>query len=209
MSNNTLPTLYTFRRCPYAMRARLAIAAAGIEHKSIEVSLKQKPAELLELSPKGTVPVLQTGDGRVLEESLDIMLWALETADPHAWLPRQEAARQNQLEWIRKHDLEFKPLLDKYKYAVRHTELSLEQHRGNAVMWLQQLEYQLEQQQFLISSKCSLADIGIFPFVRQFARVDWDWFEHNTTLPRLKFWLHYMLNLPLFLKIMEKHTNAK
>lgn len=200
--------LYTFRRCPYAMRARLAIAAANIQHKSTEVSLKQKPAELLALSPKATVPVLQTEDGRVLEESLDIMLWALETSDPHAWLPALEIEREIQLAWIRKHDLEFKPLLDKYKYAVRHTELSLEQHRGNAVMWLQQLEDQLQQRQFLISSKCSLMDIAIFPFVRQFARVDWDWFEHNPTLPRLKVWLHYFLNLPLFLKIMEKHTNA-
>ncbi len=191
------------------MRARLAIAAADIQYKSIEVSLKQKPAGLLELSPKGTVPVLQTGDGRVLEESLDIMLWALETNDPHAWLPTLESERRIQLAWIRKHDLEFKPLLDKYKYAVRHTELSLDQHRGNAVMWLQQLEHQLEQHHFLISSKCSLMDIGIFPFVRQFARVDWDWFEHNPTLPRLKVWLNYLLSLPLFLKIMEKHTNAK
>jgi glutathione S-transferase len=134
-----LPILYSFRRCPYAMRARMALAAAGTGVMLREVLLKDKPAELLVASPKATVPVLVLSDGRVIEESLDVMRWALEHSDPLSWL--DDASLDS--DWISECDGDFKHWLDRYKYAERYPEHTAEDYRKNAEGFIQKLEDQL------------------------------------------------------------------
>ncbi len=196
------PVLYTFRRCPYAMRARLALHVAGIAVQTREVALRDKPAALLALSPKATVPVLQLPDGRVLDESLDIMLWALHRHDPLAWLATrgQDAAQQ----WVTRNDSEFKPLLDRYKYAPRHPELSPLAHRVNAVAaYVGPLNMLLDDQPFICGGKAGWADAAVFPFIRQFAMVEPGWFE-TAALSSLRRWLRYWLDSSWFAAVMAK-----
>ena len=193
-----LPILYTFRRCPYAMRARLAITYAGIEVEHREILLKAKPQAMLNVSPKGTVPVLVLEGGQVIDESLDIMLWALQQHDPKDWLSHQAQA----LTLIDINDNTFKPWLDKYKYAERFPEHSKAYYRKQGETFLQTLETLLAQHTFLHASQPSLADYAIFPFIRQFAFVDKTWFEQ--TYPKLQAWLSQHLQSSLFEKIMAK-----
>ncbi len=195
-----LPILYTFRRCPYAMRARLALACAGIALEQREVLLKNKPQAMLDASAKGTVPVLVLPDGQVIDESLDIMLWALQQHDPKHWLTHQDQA----MPLIQYNDQSFKPWLDKYKYADRFPEQPQAYYRGQGEAFLQRLETQLNQQAFLHDNHPTLADYAIFPFIRQFAFVDKLWFE-QAPYPKLQAWLHHLLHSPLFEKIMVKH----
>jgi len=192
--------LYSFRRCPFAMRARLAIAYAEIQLELREVVLKNKPEQLLQISPKATVPVLQLANGQVLEQSLDIMLWALEQRDTDLWL--QNENQQGAL--IEQCDLNFKPWLDKYKYADRHPEHSLDDYRQQCCSYLTILERQLECQQYLFGAKLSLADAAIFPFIRQFAHVDRDWF-YKSEFTLLQTWLRAQLDSELFKGIMQKY----
>ena len=131
MTTPTLPVLYSFRRCPYAIRARMALRYAGVPVDIVEVALRQKPAELLAASPKGTVPVLVTPDGAVIDQSLDIMQWALRQSDPDGWLGAGSAGEADR--WIALNDGVFKPLLDRYKYAARHPELTTAEHRSHAL----------------------------------------------------------------------------
>jgi glutathione S-transferase len=196
-----LPTLYSFRRCPYAMRARMALGSAGIAYQTVEVSLRAKPLELIALSPKGTVPVMKLTDGAVLEQSLDIMRWALLQNDPEGWLSTEDPAEINQ--WIALCDDTFKPLLDRYKYANRHPELSMEEHRVQAVLaFILPLENALQAK---MDKGCrpSLADAAIFPFLRQFAAVDQTWFD-SEPLPQVQNWLKKWLLSDLFATIMKK-----
>ena len=176
---STLPVLYSFRRCPYAMRARLALQAASqvVEHR--EIVLKNKPADMLRSSPKGTVPVLVLADGRVLDESLDIMRWALETHDTHAWLPADEGSRQNDWTLIAQNDGEFKFHLDRYKYPHRYGLADGLAHRELARGFLGGLQNRLTLQRFLGGARFGLADAAIAPFVRQFAHTDKAWFSHQ------------------------------
>jgi glutathione S-transferase len=204
LSTPASATLFTFRRCPYAMRARMALRASGVMVTQLEVDLKNKPAALLAASPKATVPVLVLADGQIIDESLDIMLWALHQNDPMAWLPAQAAQLQAHLDMIHTHDRQFKPLLDRYKYAIKHPELDQTTHRENAVRWLQTLESALGQRAFLLSSDTGLADIALMPFVRQFAHVDKTWFDTSTGLSRLRNWLDFLLRMPIFTDIMRK-----
>lgn len=204
MGDKTLPILYTFRRCPYAMRARMAIYIAGIDVETIEVSLKNKPHSLLRHSPKGTVPVVVTPTGEVIEQSRDIMTWALHQADPDNWLLQQDdLKRQKMNQLIDGCDNEFKPLLDRYKYFDRHPEHSQLEYRQQAEIFIQLLENQLEQQTFLIDSRIRLVDVAIFPFVRQFAAVDANWFTQSA-YKRLHVWLTTCINTDMFKKIMAK-----
>jgi glutathione S-transferase len=194
----SLPILYTFRRCPYAMRARMALYTAKVSHEHREVNLKNKPQEMLAISPKGTVPVLQLGDGNVLEESLDIMKWALNISH----LPSEETAL------ITENDTTFKKALDRYKYPGRYPEddgidyRSQLEYRNLCEFFLKKLEGQLLP--FLTGTTATLIDMALFPFVRQFAMVDPVWFE-TQPYPRLKAWLDFWISGALFSQVMQEY----
>lgn len=182
------------------MRARLAIQSANIPVELREVVLKNKPAELRQASAKATVPVLVLPEGRVIDESRDIMLWALEQHDPQGWLA-DSVVDANAL--IDVNDVEFKANLDGYKYADRHPQ-SAEFYRQQAVLFLQQLEARLTQHAYLLGERVSLADMAIFPFIRQFAHVDLDWFN-GADFPGLQHWLNDFLNADCFARVMKKY----
>ncbi|MGX2953292.1 glutathione S-transferase N-terminal domain-containing protein [Shewanella sp. JL219SE-S6] len=169
--------LYSFRRCPYAMRARLGLIAADQSVVVREILLKNKPQQMLALSPKGTVPVMQLADGRVLDESLDILFWALAQADPHSLLPQNPEEQNLTSALIATNDRAFKPLLDRYKYFDRYPEFSQQSYFEQALLYLLPLEQRLAeaqglQEQAMLLGRMSAADLAIFPFVRQFAHVD-------------------------------------
>ena len=197
-----LPVLYSFRRCPYAIRARLALRQAQTPYALHEVVLGDKPAALLALSPKGTVPVLQLPDGRVLEQSLDIMRWALEQHDPAGWLTQAPAEAMQAL--IDTNDLQFKPLLDRFKYPERHPEQTQAAYRDQAVAcMLAPLDQRLQTSRHLLSDQASLADMALLPFVRQFAQVDRAWWD-DAALPALRQWLNTLVSSELFEAVMAK-----
>ena len=195
-----LPILYSFRRCPYAMRARMALATAGAKVMLREVLLKDKPAEMLTASPKATVPVLVLSEGRVMEESLDIMRWALEHSDPLSWL------KGNALdsEWISECDSDFKHWLDRYKYAERHPEHTAEDYRQSAEAFIQKLEHQLSGTDWVGGDSASATDVALFPFIRQFSGVDPSWWQ-SAPYPSVSRWLDNWLNSALFSAIMVKY----
>ncbi len=199
-----LATLYSFRRCPYAMRARLALAYA-LDKGSLElreVVLKDKPQALKALSPKATVPVLQLENGVVIDESLDIMRWALSINDKRDWLLAEHQEETNAL--ISLNDGDFKWALDHYKYADRH-EHSEEHYRKLGEEFLQKLELRLQNTAFLMGDNMSLADAAIFPFVRQFAHVNKSWFL-SSEYSALITWLNFLLESDLFIGIMKKYN---
>lgn len=196
-------TLYSFRRCPYAMRARMALRYSGVAVNIVEVSLKAKPAEMLALSSKGTVPVLNV-DGRVIDESLEIMHWALEHNDPQDWLLKDDPeAQQASAALIEENDQLFKVHLDRYKYADRYPEQPMEHYRGQGAGFLQKLDGLLQQHDNLLADHLSLADTALAPFVRQFAHVDRDWFA-QTPYRHLQAWLQRFLESELFVGVMAK-----
>jgi len=194
------PILYSFRRCPYAMRARLALDVSGVAVEHREILLKDKPAAMLEASPKGTVPVLVLADGRVLEESLDVMNWALQQNDPENWLDRDSRTAA----WIEANDGPFKRALDRYKYASRFDDADAIVERDKAAECLRVLDGVLRQQTWLAGGKPGFADNAVFPFVRQFAMTDRAWFDAQSW-PALIGWLDQLLNSERFANIMEKH----
>ena len=198
---NSRSILYSFRRCPYAMRARLAIRKSNIKIELREVDLKNKPAAMLHASPKATVPVL-IHQGTTIDESLDIMLWALQQSDPDNWLNTQHLDKINSL--IKFNDNIFKIHLDHYKYSDRFPQHSQESYREKGEVFLKQLDDRLTAHNFLMGSNPCLADIALFPFIRQFAYVDIKWFE-NSSYPRLRQWLQLWLESDLFKSIMKKH----
>ena len=197
-----LPVLYSFRRCPYAIRARLAIAVSEQKVQLREIVLKHKPDALLAISPHKTIPVLQINEQEVLHESLEIMVWALTKNDPKQWLTPQLI---DMLTLIDDNDYEFKPWLDKYKYADRFPEYNTEYYRDQCEDFLMLLESRLSIQTYLFSSHPTLADIAIFPFIRQFASVDKMWFEQSP-YQLLKQWLSRLINTPLFHSCMQKYS---
>lgn len=184
------------------MRARMAIAAAGIRVELREVVLRNKPEQMLAISPKGTVPVLQADEG-VLEESLDIMIWALNQNDPRNWLAGKRELSPEMAELIEANDHQFKPWLDRYKYADRYPEFSAEQYRSRAELFLGKLEDCLQDSPFLLGGYCSIADVAIFPFIRQFANVDKSWFL-AAPYPGLQHWLDQFLDSELFGRVMTR-----
>ncbi|MCM2462680.1 glutathione S-transferase [Pseudomonas sp. LARHCG127] len=196
-------TLYSFRRCPYAMRARMALRYSAVEVAIVEVSLKAKPAEMLALSSKGTVPVLQV-DSRVIDESLEIMGWALDLHDPQDWRLRDDPEGQAlTAALVEENDRVFKLHLNRYKYPERHPEYSKEHYRSEGENYLRRLEALLEARPFLAAEHPSLADVAVLPFIRQFAHVDRDWFA-QAPYPRLQDWLQGLLESELFVAIMAK-----
>ena len=197
------PVLYSFRRCPYAMRARLALLAAGIRCEIREVALAQKPQSMLEVSPKGTVPVLVLPDA-VIEQSLDIMLWALRQQDPQSWLPNDSQVLTEQLTLIAACDDGFKHHLDRYKYPDRYKLSDGTAHRDAGADFLQQLDQGLCQSPFLSGDSFGLADAAIAPFVRQFAHTDPDWFNAQAWA-RLQAWLSAFENSAAYQQCMHKY----
>ncbi|MGO2241905.1 MAG: glutathione S-transferase [Halomonas sp.] len=198
---SSLHRLYSFRRCPYAMRARLGLLFAELQVELREIILKNKPAQMLAISPKGTVPVLQLFDGAVIEESREIMMWALEQQDPQGLLDAEVLTQANAL--IEQNDNEFKHWLDRYKYADRHLEMTQAEYRQRGEAFLQVLEKLLAQKPYLLGDSATIADIGIMPFVRQFAHVDRDVF-YSLPYPHLQRWLQHWLEHAFFLQAMTK-----
>lgn len=193
--------LYSFRRCPYAIRARMALVCSGIRVELREVKLSDIPPSMLALSPKATVPVLRLADGRVIDESLEVMRWSLAQADPDNWLDMEAASSS----LVQRCDDEFKPLLDRYKYADRHPEFSEFEHRQRAEWFLRELDELLSQRPFLGGNQYRLVDIAIFPFIRQFAGVDATWFE-SCEYTHVRDWLNTLLESSLFQGVMEKYA---
>jgi glutathione S-transferase len=192
----TAPVLYSFRRCPYAIRARLAIASAGLEIELREVLLRDKPRAFLAASPSATVPCLDSADG-VIDESLDIMVWALAQNDPEAWLAMPDTG----FDWIARADGPFKTALDRTKYAARYPASDPLQHRSIASDFLAELNQSLGR---WIFERPTLADFAILPFVRQFALIDKAWFDAQPW-PRLQAWLESFLASDRFAMVMRKY----
>ena len=198
------PILYSYRRCPYAMRARMALSYAGIQVEIREIALREKPAHMLAVSPKGTVPVLVLASNEVLEQSLDIMNWALQQSDVDEWIIQDQAGQKLTADLIATNDGAFKKSLDKYKYAIRFPENPPEIYRAQGEEFLQRLEILLQQNTYLCRNTISKADVAIFPFVRQFSMADENWFE-RADYPSLKAWLNGLFNSQLFLGVMQKY----
>jgi len=199
------PVLYSFRRCPYAIRARYALHVAKVEVEHREIDLKNKAPSLLAISPKATVPVLQLNDGQVIDESLEIMHWALKQADPESWLLATDTPRHTECQMlIHNNDNTFKSWLDRYKYAVGYPERSQTDYRQEAEKTLIELEARLKQSTWLIGETYSLADAAIMPFIRQFAFVDRKWFD-QADYPGLRHWLDTQLQSDRFSQVMQKH----
>ena len=182
------------------MRARMALVASGAEVMLREVLLKGKPAELLAASPKATVPVLVLSDGRVVEESLDVMQWALEYRDPLNWLEGEAL----ESDWISACDGDFKHWLDRYKYADRYPERTAEDYRQNAEAFIQRLEDRLSVSDWVGGDAANAVDVALFPFIRQFAGVDPSWWQ-QAPYPKVRLWLENWLNSALFSAIMAKY----
>jgi glutathione S-transferase len=194
MTTEAPPILYSFRRCPYAMRARLALLVGGATCEIREVKLRDKPAAMIAASPKATVPVLVLSDGRVIDESLDIMRWALDQGDPECWRDRDDPAL------IAANDGPFKHHLDRYKYPDRHASDPMD-HRAAGLDMLRLLEIRLTDRANLCADARGLVDAAIMPFVRQFAETDRAWFD-TQPLPGLRGWLTRHLASPLFAAAM-------
>jgi glutathione S-transferase len=197
-----LPILYSFRRCPYAIRARMAIAVSGVQVELREVVLRDKPPELIEASAKATVPVLVLPDVAVIDESLDIMRWALRQNDPEGWLAgdAQDLITQN--------DGPFKAALDRYKYPHRYELENGDAHRDEGIAILAQLNTRLSETPFLSGEMRGITDLAIFPFIRQFAETDRAWFDAQP-LPHIHRWLGQHLSSELFASIMHRYPQRK
>jgi len=195
-----LPVLYSFRRCPYAMRARMALLVSETPVRLREVVLRDKPEAMVAASPKATVPVLVLSDGQVIDESLAIMHWALDRNDPQAWWQGSEA----ETGLIAEADGPFKHHLDRYKYPVRYENVDAIEHRTGGLAFLEKLDHLIQQSGQLMGERPSLADHAIFPFVRQFANHDRAWFD-SLPLPALQKWLDDHLVSPLFAATMQKY----
>ncbi|MGL5064149.1 MAG: glutathione S-transferase [Microcoleus sp.] len=198
------PILYSFRRCPYAMRARLALAVSNRTCELREIVLRDKPLEMLEVSPKGTVPVLVDVGGEVLEESIDIMLWALTQHDPEKWLRPDRGSLAEMVELIAQFDSKFKYHLDRYKYPDRYSGVDAQLHRHEASVHLEQLNTQLNETKYLYGNNTALADMAIAPFVRQFARTDLTWFNEQPW-PQLQAWLTQFTDSAIYHSVMHKY----
>jgi glutathione S-transferase len=201
----TRPLLYTYRRCPYAMRARMALIVSGVDFDAYEISLRDKPAAMLAASPKGTVPVLTLETGEVLEESLHIMRWAFQKATQHCAQQWWQAAQIDRIQdLISLNDGEFKQQLDRYKYPERYKPQERGMQRDRAISGLiQRLEQLLSTQPYVAGENPCSADLAIFPFVRQFRAVDEIWFDAQP-LPATQKWLQAWLNSDVFVQCMRK-----
>ena len=194
-----MPILYSFRRCPYAMRARLAVAASGIKVELREILLRDKAPEFLASSPKGTVPVLVT-HSKVVEESFELMQWALAQSDPEQWLDMPATG----YDWIARCDGPFKQALDHTKYSVRYPDLDPVQERAEASEFLRDLDIQIARSDWMFGPDCKMADMALLPFIRQFANIDKAWFDQQPW-PNLQRWLTQFVASERFTSIMMKY----
>ena len=197
-----VPILFSFRRCPYAIRARLALAECRIPVTLREVSLKNKPPELLQRSKKGTVPVLVTDSGQVIDESTDIMIWALEQTFGQDDFLVEEGV--GSLAWVGRFDDEFKPSLDKYKYHRTTDEKSREYYRDKNLGWLSAINDRIPAWVDRRSGPLSFEEMALLPFIRQYAAVDPLWFQ-SLTYSWLSDWLDQWLKDPMFMGVMKKY----
>ena len=202
---NKYPTLYSFRRCPYAIRARLAIRLCKIECIIREISLKAKNIEFLKVSPKGTVPVLVLPNGKVLEESLDIINWSLEQNDPNNLKVNDEVTKKINDKYIQLFDKDFKFHLDRYKYSSRYNISNSEIHRNKARNILTEINTMLEGKDYIGGQCMSLLDISILPFVRQYRIADINWFDNHLGLRNINNWVNIFLNTEILASIMTKY----
>ena len=202
---NKYPTLYSFRRCPYAMRARLALRLCKIECIIREISLKAKNIEFLKVSPKGTVPVLVLPNGKVLEESLDIINWSLEQNDPNNLKVNDKVTKKINDKYIQLFDKDFKFHLDRYKYSSRYNISNSEIHRNKARNILTEINTMLEGKDYIGGQCMSLLDISILPFVRQYRIADINWFDNHLGLRNINNWVNIFLNTEILASIMTKY----
>jgi len=202
-TNFKYPILYTFRRCPYAMRARFAIRSSKIIVEVREIKLKEKPSEFLKSSPKGTVPVLITNSGEVLEESFDIINWALNKNDPDKWLAKGKLENKEIAKLLDDLENKFKPNLDKYKYPSRFSEIDQYLYRDKNLCFLKKLNSYLEINNSLNCEYLTLLDYAIFPFIRQFRNVNQEWFEKLNFI-FLNNWINQIIDSEDFSSIMKK-----
>jgi len=201
-SKNNLPILYSYRRCPYAMRARMAIHISGQKCELREVLLRDKPPSMLEYSAKGTVPVLILQDGNVIDESLDVIDWALNLNDPDDWQRSKDT--KNTKELIKINDGEFKYHLDRYKYSKRYDNEDPEFHRKKCLKFIESVNNELNNSKYIFDDNISYADIVVLPFIRQFRIADIEWFD-SLPYDNLKKWLSSFLNSSLLNSIMKKY----
>ncbi len=201
-SKNNLPILYSFRRCPYAMRARMAIHISGQKCQLREVLLRDKPPSMLEYSAKGTVPVLILQDDKVIDESLDVIDWALNLNDPDNWQRSKDTEKTKEL--IKINDGEFKYHLDRYKYSKRYDNEDPEFHRKRCLKFIESINNELNNSEYIFDDNISYADIVLLPFIRQYRIADIEWFD---SLPynNLKKWLSSFLDSYLLNSIMKKY----
>ena len=201
-SKNNLPILYSFRRCPYAMRARMAIHISGQKCELREVLLRDKPPSMLEYSAKGTVPVLILQDGKVIDESLDVIDWALNLNDPDDWQRSKDTKKTKEL--IKINDGEFKYHLDRYKYSKRYDNEDPEFHRKKCLKFIESVNNELNNSKYIFDDNISYADIVVLPFIRQFRIADIEWFD-SLPYDNLKKWLSSFLDSSLLHSIMKKY----
>jgi len=194
------PILYSFRRCPYAIRSRMVLSYMEVSVELREVLLNERPQSLYKISSKGTVPVLLLKDGKVLDESLDIMRWAINQGEQKLY--EDKLNEQNQL--IKYNDTKFKYWLDKYKYHVRYLEHSREYYQRKCSKTLAEYDMRLRENAYLMGDRIRLADIAIFPFIRQCANVDQNWF--NNKYPNLNRWLEIWKQSRIFKSVMMKYN---
>ena len=199
---NNLPILYSFRRCPYAMRARMAIHISNQKCEIREVLLRDKPPSMLEYSSKGTVPVLVLQSGEVIDESLDVIDWALNLNDPNNWLRSKENEETKKL--IEINDGEFKHHLDRYKYSKRYDNEDPEFHKKKCLKFIESVNNELSNSKYIFDDNISYADIVLLPFMRQFRIADMEWFD-SLPYDNLKKWLSSFLESSLLNSIMKKH----
>ena len=200
------PILYSFRRCPYCMRAHLGLKKSGLKIELREVDLKKMPDEILKVSPKATVPVLVLPDEKVFDESWDILKWALAQKDPDNWLGENKQFLLDAEMLVETNDFSFKSDLDHYKYADRFPEHSVDHYRQACEEFIEELETMLSVNNFLVTDQLTIADIAVFPFVRQFSLVDKNWFEQSP-YKNVQRWLESLITTTLFQNIFQKHNN--
>ena len=203
-ANKKYPILYSFRRCPYAMRARLAIKASGLIVEIREVELKKKPKEFLNISPKATVPIVYISSKQIIEESLDIMEWALKINDPLNLLKNEKLNRIEIHSILNKLENEFKQNLDRYKYSSRFDLPNPRLYRDKNLQTLNEFNNLLQNNKGICSSNLSLLDYAVFPFIRQFRNVNSVWFD-SLELKFLQTWLYELIDSDEFSSIMKKY----
>lgn len=200
----TTPVLYSFRRCPYCMRAHMALKNSGINVELREVDLDNMPEEALKISDKATVPILVMTDGTYIDESWDIVKWAVEQNDPDNWAGENKEYLLDAEMLVETNDFSFKDDLDHYKYADRYPEQKVEEYRLACEEFLEELEEMLADNNYLLADHLTLADIGVFPFIRQFSLVDKDWFDQSP-YDNVRRWLVQIIGSTLFQAVFEKH----